>query len=77
MVQCKIKSFNEVNIHSPTANLGLSIAFGLVVVYVGYKMYRHFLYWCSSYGREAKAKREPALQQSTSVDMIGRQGGGG
>ena len=70
MVQYKSKSFNDVNIHSPTANLGLSIAFGLVVVYVGYKMYRHFVYRCSSYGREAKAKREPALHHSTSVDML-------
>ena len=75
MVQDDSKSFNVVNIHSPTANLGLSVAFGLVAVYVGCKMYRRIMYRCSSGGREAKAKaaepQEPAQQPSTSVDMLG------
>ena len=75
MVQDESESFNEVNIHSPTANLGFSIAFGLVAVCVGYKVYKRLMYRCSSGGRKARAKaaepQEPDQQTCTSVDMLG------
>ena len=37
------ESYNYINIHAPTANLGISIIFGLVVAVGLYRLYQYFL----------------------------------
>ena len=68
------ESYNLVNIQAPTANLGISIIFGLVVAVGLYRLYRYFLRvkWCRPGGeKERKILIQPA---TASVDMTGHVG---
>ena len=66
---------DSVNIHAPTANLGISITFGLVVAVGLYRLYQYFLRvkWCRP-GGGAKEQRMPVQPATTSVDMSGHVG---
>ena len=48
MTEDDSESYNLVNIHAPTANLGISIIFGFVVAVGLYRLYSYFLRakWC-------------------------------
>ena len=64
----KNQSFNVVSIHSPTAGLGLSLAFGMLCMYVCYKVYRHFcLTPCGLRKERRKERQAPTL--GISLDM--------
>ena len=72
MIQDESESFNVVNIHSPTANLGLSVLFGLVAVYIVFKLYCRFTPRCSRGRKSPREKQEPvpsSKSNTTSVDM--------
>ena len=69
------ESYNLVNIHAPTANIGISIIFGLVVAVGLYRLYQYFLRanWCRP-GGGAKERRITVQPATTSVDMSERGG---
>ena len=75
MTEDDSESYNLVNIHAPTANLGISITFGLVVAVGLYRLYQYFLRvkWCRP-GGGAKERRIPVQPATTSVDMSGHVG---
>ena len=68
------ESYNLVNIHAPTANLGISIIFGLVVAVGLYRLYSYFLRvkWCRP--GEEKERKIPVQPATASVDMTGHVG---
>ena len=77
MVEDDSESYNLVNIHAPTANLGFSIVGGLVLAMGLYKLYRYFMRgtWCKPRGGSGKKKgtaHRPPL--TTSVDLTGQAG---
>ena len=76
MVEDDSESYNLVNIHAPTANLGFSIVGGLVLAMGLYKLYRYFLRatWCKPGGGSAKEKGTLRPPPTTSVDLTGQAG---
>ena len=68
------ENYNLINIHAPTANLGVMIIFGLVGMLGVYKLYRCGLRaaWCRPGAR--KEMKQPAQSYSTSVDMTDHTG---
>ena len=68
------ESYNLVNIHAPTANIGISIICGLVGAVGLYRLYRYCLRatWCRPGGQK---ERKISVQPTTaSVDMTGHVG---
>ena len=79
MVEDDSESYNLVNIHAPTANLGFSIVGGLVLAMGLYKLYRYFMRgtWCKSRGGsggETKGTAHHPPPLTTSVDLTGNAG---
>ena len=68
------ESYNLINIHAPTANLGVIIICGLVGVVGFYRLYRYGLRatWCRPGGQ--KERRAPVQSSTASVDMSGHAG---
>ena len=67
-------SYNFINIHAPTTNLGIVIICGLVGVVGFYRLYRYGLRatWCRPGGQ--KERRAPVQSPTASVDMSGHAG---
>ena len=68
------ESFNVVNIHSPTAGLGFSLALGITFIFLSYKVYRRCsASWPCMPRREEKrpVRREPRAPaiSTTSLNM--------
>ena len=78
MVEDDSESYNLVNIHAPTANLGFSIVGGLVLAMGLYKLYRYFMRgtWCKPRGGSSGKKKGTAHRPplTTSVDLTGQAG---
>ena len=76
MVEDDSESYNLVNIHAPTANLGFSIVGGLVLAMGMYKLYRYFLRatWCKPRGGSGKEKGTRRPPHTTAVDLTGQAG---
>ena len=78
MVEDDSESYNLVNIHAPTANLGFSIVGGLVLAMGLYKLYRYFMRgtWCKPRGGSSGKKKGTAHHPplTTSVDLTGQAG---
>ena len=74
MTEDDSESYNLVNIHAPTANLGFSIVVGLVMAMGLYKMYRYFLRvtWCKPGGGRAKEKGRLRPPPTASIDLTGK-----
>ena len=68
MSEDKSESFNVVNTHSPTAGLGLSLAFDILCMSVGFEVYRRF---CMALcGPRKEGRKEPqAPTPAISLDM--------
>ena len=68
------ESYNLINIHTPTANLGVMIICGLVGVLGIYRLYRYGLRatWCRPGG--LKERKAPVQSSTTSVDMTDHAG---
>ena len=68
------ESYNLINIHAPTANLGVMIICGLVAVLGIYRLYRYGLRatWCKPGGQKERKVR--VQSSTTSVDMMGHAG---
>ena len=68
------ESYNLINIHAPTANLGVVIICGLVGVVGFYRLYRYGLRatWCRPGGQ--KERKVPVQSSTASVDMTGHVG---
>ena len=69
-------SYNLINIHAPTANLGFSLVLGLVVVVGLYRVYKCFrrAKWCWPGGGESKERGRPVVPPSATIDMMGFHG---
>ena len=78
MTEDDSESYNLVNIHAPTANLEISIVFGLVVAIGLYRLYGCFLWarWCKPGGGRNKGRRRPVPPSTASIDMTGYDGQG-
>ena len=76
MTEDDSESYNLVNIHAPTANLGFSIVVGLVLAMGLYRLYRYFLRakWCQPGGGRGKEKGRQRPPPTASIDLTGQVG---
>ena len=68
------ESYNLINIHGPTAKLGIVIICGLVGVVEFYRLYRYGMRatWCGPGGQ--KERKVPVQLSTALVDMTGHVG---
>ena len=76
MTEDDSESYNLINIHAPTANLGFSLALGLVVAVGLYRFYKCFLRakWCRPGGGAGKGRERPVVPPSATIDKTGFHG---
>ena len=75
MVEDDSESYNLINIHAPTAGIGISIVCCLGLVVCLYRLYRYVMRAkCVRPVAGARGRRFPALPATTAVDMSSHTG---
>ena len=76
MTEDDTESYNLINVHAPTANLGFSLVLGLVAMVGLCRLYKCFRRskWSMPGGGEGKERERPVVPSCATIDMTGFHG---